>query len=160
MTSFLIMFLCLALLLGAFAYLAMPTASRMRLAVIVGMFAAILGNLFFGCSDMLGRPKPTRLQVVRTNMQNVKVVGAYVKEGDKIYLWLQLAGVNEPRYYKLPWDDKAAKRCRPRPPTTSASMEAALVWDCPPSADGIGKIRSSMRCRRRSFLTGPERGRR
>jgi hypothetical protein len=32
-----------------------------------------------------------------------------MKEGDGIYLWLQLAGVNEPRYYKLPWDDKAAK---------------------------------------------------
>jgi hypothetical protein len=109
MTSFLIVFVSLALLLGAFAYVAMPAASRARRAIIVGFFAIILGALFFGYSDMLGRPKSTRLEVVRTNMQDAKVIGSYLKENEGVYLWLQLPGVGEPRYYKLPWDEKVAK---------------------------------------------------
>jgi hypothetical protein len=64
-------------LLGAFAYLAVPTASRVRRGIIVGLFAVILGALFFGYSDMLGRPKSTRLEVFRTNMQDAKVIGSY-----------------------------------------------------------------------------------
>jgi hypothetical protein len=109
MTSFLVVFLSLALLLGAFAYVAMPAASRGRRAVIVGFFAVILGALFLGYSDMLGRPKPARLQMVRTSMQDAKIIGSYLRENDGIYLWLQLAGLDEPRYYKLPWDEKVAK---------------------------------------------------
>jgi hypothetical protein len=109
MTSFLIAFLSLALLLGAFAYVAVPAGSRARRASIVGFFAVILGALFFGYSDMLGRPKSTRLEVFRTSMQGAKVIGSYLKENDGVYLWLQLSGLDEPRYYKLPWDEKTAK---------------------------------------------------
>jgi hypothetical protein len=36
-------------------------------------------------------------------------IGSYLKENDGMYLWLQLPGSDEPRYYKLPWDEKAAK---------------------------------------------------
>lgn len=109
MTSFLIAFVSLALLLGAFAYVAVPGASRGRRVIIAGFFAVILGALFFGYSDMLGRPKSTRLEVFRTSMQDAKVIGSYLKENDGVYLWLQLAGSDEPRYYKLPWDEKVAK---------------------------------------------------
>jgi hypothetical protein len=108
-TSFLIAFLSLALMLGAFAYVAVPAASRVRRAIIAGSFAAILGVLFFGYSDMLGRPKSTQLEVFRANMPDAKVIGSYLKENDGMYLWLQLPGLHEPRYYKLPWDDKVAK---------------------------------------------------
>ena len=73
MTSFLIAFLSLALLLGVFAYLAVPAASCGRRVVIAGFFAVILGALFFGYSDMLGRPKSTRLEVFRANMKDAKV---------------------------------------------------------------------------------------
>jgi hypothetical protein len=109
MTSFLIAFLSLSLVLGAFAYVAAPAASRSRRAIIASFFAVILGALFFGYSDMLGRPKSTRLEVFRTSMQDAKVIGSYLKESDGVYLWLQLPGLDEPRYYKLPWDEKVAK---------------------------------------------------
>jgi hypothetical protein len=109
MTSFLIAFVSLALLLGAFAYVAVPGASRMRRAIIAGFFAVILGALFFGYSDMLGRPKSTQLELFRTSMQGAKIIGSYLKENDGVYLWLQLPGTAEPRYYKLPWDEKVAK---------------------------------------------------
>jgi hypothetical protein len=109
MTSFLIAFLSLALLLGGFAYMAMPAASRGRRVVVAGFFAVILGALFFGYSDMLGRPKSTRLEVFRGSMKDAKVIGSYLKENDGIFLWVQLPGLDEPRYYKLPWDAKVAK---------------------------------------------------
>ena len=109
MTSFLIAFVSLALVLGAFAYVAVSAGSRWRRAVIAGSFALILGAVFFGYSDMLGRPKSTRLEVFRTGMQDAKVIGSYLKENDGVYLWLQLPGLAEPRYYKLPWDEKLAK---------------------------------------------------
>jgi hypothetical protein len=107
-TSFLIAFLSLAVMLGAFAYVAVPAASRVRRAIIAGSFAIILGVLFFGYSDMLGRPKSTQLEVFRASMPDAKIIGSYLKENDGIYLWLQLPGLHEPRYYKLPWDDKVA----------------------------------------------------
>lgn len=109
MTTFLIAFLSLALLLGAFAYVSLPAGSRGRRAAISASFAVVLGILFFGYSDMLGRPKSTRLEVLRTNMEAAHVIGSYLKENEGVYLWLQLPGVSEPRYYKLPWDEKLAK---------------------------------------------------
>src|SRR6478736_5553842 len=101
MTSFLIAFLSLAFLLGPFAYVAVPTGGRARRAIIARLFAVTLGALFFGYSDTLGRPKSTRLEVFRTGMQDAKVIGSYLKENDGVYLWLQLPGLEEPRYYKL-----------------------------------------------------------
>jgi hypothetical protein len=58
---------------------------------------------------MLGRPRSTRLEVFRTSLQDAKVIGPYLKENDGIYVRLQRPGSDEPRYYKLPWDEKVAK---------------------------------------------------
>src|SRR6476620_9109565 len=127
MTSFLIAFLSLALLLGAFAYVAVPTGSRARRAIIAGLFAVILGALFFGYSDMLGRPKSTRLEVFRTSTQDAKIIGSYLKENDGVYLWLQLPGLDEPRYYKLPWDEKVAK-----------ALQHAIAENERPHGSGVG----------------------
>jgi hypothetical protein len=109
MSSFLIAFVSLSFLLGAFAYVGMPAASRLRRALVSGFFALILGALFFGYSDMLGRPKSTKLELLRGGVQNAQVLGSYLKEGDGVYLWLQLPGIAEPRYYKMPWNEKIAK---------------------------------------------------
>ena len=109
MSSFLIGFVSLAFLLGAFAYIAMPAASRLRRALVSGFFALILVALFFGYSDMLGRPKSSQLEMLRAGMPDAQVLGSYMKEGQGIYLWLQLPGIAEPRYYKMPWNEKLAK---------------------------------------------------
>ena len=127
MTSFLIAFISLALLLGVFAYVAVPAASRGCRIIVAGFFAVILGALFFGYSDMLGRPKSTRLEVFRASMKDAKVIGSYLKENDGIYLWLQLPGSGEPRYYKLPWDEKVAK-----------SLQAAIAENESRHGSGVG----------------------
>jgi hypothetical protein len=108
MTSFLIAFISLSCLLGIFAYVAMPIASRARRAVVVSFLGVLLGALFFGYSDMLGRPKSTRLEILHQS-QEAQVLGSYVAEGKAVYVWLKLPDVAEPRYYAFAWDKKLAQ---------------------------------------------------
>jgi len=108
MTTFLIAFLTLALALGIFAFVGLPMGTRARRAIVSGFFALLLAGLFFGYSDMLGRPKSSRLEVLRHPDGELRILGSYVVEGSGIYLWLQIPGVREPRYYVLPWDQKLA----------------------------------------------------
>jgi hypothetical protein len=109
MTSFVIAFISLALLLGAFAFIGLPAMTRCRRAGIASFFAMLLAVLFFGYSDMLGRPKSTTLELTRAGAEDVKVLGSYMLEGKGVYLWIQFPSVDEPRYYQLPWDENTAK---------------------------------------------------
>jgi hypothetical protein len=109
MTSFVIAFVSLAFLLGAFAFIGLPVMTRRRRAGIASFFAMLLAVLFFGYSDMLGRPKSTTLELTRGGAKDVKVLGSYTLEGKGVYLWVQLPNVDEPRYYQLPWDENTAK---------------------------------------------------
>src|SRR5712671_2496684 len=51
------------------------------------------------------RPTSTRLEVSTPRWPDAKVIASYLKENDGVYLWLQLPGLAEPRYDKLPWDE-------------------------------------------------------
>jgi hypothetical protein len=108
MTGFVLAFVSLALVLGIYAFVGMPLGGRWRRAAVSGFFALLLAGLFFGYSDMLGRPKSTRLELLRSGDNEAKILGSYALEGAGIYLWLQLPGVTEPRYYVLPWDQQTA----------------------------------------------------
>jgi hypothetical protein len=127
MSDFMIAFVVLAAVLGAFAYLAMPSAGRLRRAIVSSSFALVLAFLFFGYSDMLGRPKAARLELFRTDMTNAEVISAVFKEGDGIFLWLRLPTAAEPRYYKLPWDEKVAK-----------SLQEAIQQNTEQHGGGVG----------------------
>ena len=109
MSTFVIAFVSLAFLLGSFAYIAMPGAGRVRRFIVSFFFAVLLGALFFGYSDMLGRPKSTQLEMLRGAGGEARVLGSYLVEGDGVFLWVQLPENKEPRYYKLPWDEKVAQ---------------------------------------------------
>jgi hypothetical protein len=108
MTTFILAFVSLALVLGVYAFIGLPFGGRWRRAAVSSFFALLLAVLFFGYSDMLGRPKSTRLEVLRVADREAKVLGSYMLEGDGIYLWLQLPETREPRYYVLPWDEETA----------------------------------------------------
>jgi hypothetical protein len=109
MTPFILAFVSLALVLGIYAFVGLPFGSRWRRLAVSGFFALLLAGLFFGYSDMLGRPKSTRLELLRSGDKEAKVLGSYMLEGSGIFLWLQLPEVKEPRYYVLPWDEKTAQ---------------------------------------------------
>jgi hypothetical protein len=108
MTTFILAFCSLALVLGIYGFIGLPLGSRARRAGVSVFFALLLAILFFGYSDMLGRPKSTRLEVLHTGAKEATILGSYIRDGNGIYLWLQLPESPEPRYYVLPWDEKTA----------------------------------------------------
>jgi hypothetical protein len=108
MTPFILAFVSLALVLGIYGFIGLPFGSRRRRALVTGFFALLLAGLFFGYSDMLGRPKSTRLEMLHSGAKEATILGSYMVEGSGIYLWLQLPETREPRYYVLPWDEKTA----------------------------------------------------
>jgi hypothetical protein len=60
--------------------------------------------------DLLSRPKPIALEWKRLELSEAKVIGADLREGEAIYLWLRTSGVEEPRSYVVPWDRKLAEQ--------------------------------------------------
>ncbi len=131
MTPFLLGFVSLALVLGIYGFVGMPFGSRWRRIAVSSFFALLLAALFFGYSDMLGRPKSTRLEVLRGGDKEAKVIGSYLLEGSGIYLWLQLPDVREPRYYVLPWDDKTAAALQKAIEQNAAQHGAGIVMQLP-----------------------------
>lgn len=76
---------------------------------VVALFlsALLVVTTYAGFIELLGRPKPTTLEVV-ANVEGATVLSAKLLEGEAIYLWLQLAGEPEPRSYVLPWNSDQA----------------------------------------------------
>ncbi len=60
--------------------------------------------------DLLSRPKPIALEWHRADLAEAKLIGADLREGEAIYLWLRTPGTEEPRSYVLPWDQKLAEQ--------------------------------------------------
>lgn len=108
MIPFVIAFASLVFVLGIYAFVGLPLGGRRRRALISVFFALLIAGVFFGFSDMLGRPKSARLELLRSGDREAKVLGSYMLEGSGIYLWLLLPDTGEPRYYVLPWDKKTA----------------------------------------------------
>jgi len=97
----------LVLLLALLAALGpRPVWWRWAAVLLAGLFVG-LGLFAFG--ELAGRPKPVALAWLEGRAENATVLGQLVREGEGIYLWLQLDGVGEPRAYVLPWDRRTAE---------------------------------------------------
>ncbi len=96
-----------ALFLGLAAALALIAVwSRRRLALRAGalaLFALTVAVAYGAFNDLLSRPKPSALEFAHDQIEQAEVLGAALREGRAIYLWLRLPGIEEPRYYVLPW---------------------------------------------------------
>lgn len=80
--------------------------SHRRLAFRAGSVAllALVAAVCYGAfSDLLSRPKPAALEFARSEIDEAEVLGASLREGHGIYLWLRLPDLVEPRYYVMPW---------------------------------------------------------
>lgn len=80
--------------------------SRRRLVFRAGSVAllALTAVVAYGAfNDLLSRPKPAALEFSRAAIDEAEVLGAALREGQGIYLWLRLPDIVEPRYYVLPW---------------------------------------------------------
>ncbi|MBX6322814.1 MAG: hypothetical protein IRY94_13375 [Rhodospirillaceae bacterium] len=97
-----------ALVLGAFVFLVLPRGLLWQRSASAALFVVLLAMIYGGSAELLGRPKPVRLEW--RNTEEAKVVGASMREGRAIYLWLQVPGAEAPRAYELPWSTRAAEQ--------------------------------------------------
>ena len=72
--------------------------------------ALFLPAAYVSLSDLLSRPKPIEFQWGNLDVAEAAVIGSSMKEGEAIYLWLGLEGLDEPRAYTLPWDQEMAQQ--------------------------------------------------
>ncbi len=107
LTQFFVLAMVLAAVLTSIALWA-PRKLWIKLAAL-GVMAGFVPVAYASMSDLLSRPKPVGLAVLAAAGQEAKVLGAQLREGEAIYLWLQLPEVPEPRYYKLAWHEQTAR---------------------------------------------------
>jgi hypothetical protein len=73
-------------------------------------FALFVPVAFAGWSDLLSRPKPVGFEWLQSQAEEAHVLAGTAREGDGIFVWLQLDGTPEPRAYRLPWDRQQAEQ--------------------------------------------------
>ncbi len=86
-----------------------PRRLRVKLGALITA-AVFLPAAYLSLSEMLSRPKPVGKEWVRREIAEATVLGSQMQEGRAIYVWLAMEGVEEPRAYALPWDEKVARQ--------------------------------------------------
>lgn len=79
-------------------------------ATAVALAALLIPLGYASLAGLLSRPKPVELEWLHKAATEATVLGASFREGQDIYLWLQMPGSAEPRAYVLPWDRKLAQQ--------------------------------------------------
>ncbi len=99
----------LVVLMGILAAVAVWSPRRLWSRVLaVAVLASTAGVAWFAYADLLSRPKPAGWEVVES--ETARVLGASMREGEAIYLWLSVPEYPEPRAYVLPWDREVAEQ--------------------------------------------------
>lgn len=72
--------------------------------------AVLLPAGYMALAEMLSRPKPIEIEWANKTLADAAVLASRMDEGQAIYLWLGIEGVEEPRAYKLPWSEEVARQ--------------------------------------------------
>ncbi len=72
--------------------------------------ALFIPTIYLSYSDLLSRPKPASLEWWHRDASEATVIGSKLREGEAIYLWIEMADTDEPRAYRLPWQQELAKQ--------------------------------------------------
>lgn len=98
----------LAALLATLAIWA-PRRTAVRMTAVV-LTALLLPASYLGFTTLLSQPKPITMEWLESGAGEATVLGAVIREGEGIYVWIQPEGGPTPRYYVLPWDLKQAQQ--------------------------------------------------
>jgi hypothetical protein len=96
----------LAGLLGLMA-IAAPE-KRFWKVIALGLTALFLPMSYLAASDLLSRPKPLQQELLQAQLDESVVLSSVIKDGEDIFIWLKIPGVQEPRAYSLPWNEETA----------------------------------------------------
>ena len=72
------------------------------------LFVIIVSCGMILCTVSLGVPKPAQIEVVKA--EKATIIAARLREGVAMYVLMMLPGNDEPRYYRLPWDQEMAQQ--------------------------------------------------
>ncbi|WP_282609445.1 hypothetical protein [Pelagibius sp. Alg239-R121] len=64
---------------------------------------------YISLETLLSRPKPVAMDWASEHLEDASVLAARIDEEESIYLWLAVAGIDEPRSYVLPWTEETAR---------------------------------------------------
>ena len=124
-----------AILLGALVFVVLPRASVARRAISVSIFLALIAIVYGGATEILGWPKPLRLEW--RDSEKAQVLSAVPVENEAIYVWLMMPNSPEPRAYMLPWSQSAARQLQDA--MNKAEAEGTAVEMATSSETGGGK---------------------
>jgi hypothetical protein len=103
-------FALVALLAAGLASIAIWSPRRLLIRVgAVALATLFLPTAWAAMSDLMSRPKPIDFEWWHRAEGEATVLSSQLREGDGVYLWLQISGAVEPRSYRLPWDRKLAE---------------------------------------------------
>jgi hypothetical protein len=122
-----------ALLLGLFVFGVLPRQTGRRRYVSVGVFVALVAVVYGGTIEVMSRPKPVALEW--RDVAEAKLLGATMREGEAIFVWLQVEGEAEPLAYALPWSVEAAQQLQGA--TAEAETSGTDVMVTQPFGDGL-----------------------
>lgn len=86
-----------------------PRPLRVKISALLTT-ALFLPLAYAAMVHLLSKPKPVHLEWWQANAEEATVLGSSMREGEGIYLWLQLVDLVEPRSYVLPWSQELAQQ--------------------------------------------------
>jgi hypothetical protein len=111
MTDLTYCFAAVAVLAGLITSVSVWSPRRLVIKLMaLSATAVFLCTIYAAYAQLLSRPKPVSLEWWLAKAEDASVLGTSIRENEGIYLWLQVAGVAEPRAYMLPWDRDLAEQ--------------------------------------------------
>lgn len=111
MTELFLLFAASSALAAVLATISIWSHRRLmaKIAALVAT-ALFIPTVYLTYGDLLSRPKPAGLEWWHHNAAEATVVGSRLREGEAIYLWIELPDIDEPRAYRMPWIQEIAKQ--------------------------------------------------
>jgi hypothetical protein len=100
-------------LIATVTWAAIRSSGRLwRKIAALAALALLVPLVYVDVSELLGRPKPIDAAWLEDFRDEMVVVGADIREGQAIYLWVRPKDSDEPRAYVLDWDEDTAVKLK------------------------------------------------
>lgn len=128
------------LLLGVCVFLGLPSVRKWQRITSVVTFFLLAGVVYAGSVDLMGTPKPMKLEWRPPG--KATVLAARMHEGEAIYVWLQTPDAKAPRAYALPWNTQTAQQLQSALQEREARGSPVKMTLAPPDGgeDGVAKF--------------------
>jgi len=145
------------LLLGICLYVGLPHVGARRRLAAVATFILLGGAVHAGAVDLLGSPKPLRLEW--RGLDKATVLAASMHEGEAVYVWVKTASAPAPRAYVLPWDTRMAQQLQDAVQKRESSGAPVRMTVSPESGGNKGNPKFHPEPRKPRAAKGTEGGR-